>query len=168
MNLVAFDFFSITARMDIEHPPITYWLIVRKFAQIPLFNIKRNLSTGQTSLIGGKWRKAIRFRPLFWIPSLAGNLNLVKLFAFITALLTTLSFNAFAQDFLSFEEKEFLNNKESLKVGVLEGDWLPYWGDLASKEGINIEYAESMLHDLHVGAEYVPCLLYTSPSPRDY
>lgn len=107
-------------------------------------------------MIGGKWRKAIRFRPLFWIPSLAGNLNLVKLFAFITALLTTLSFNAFAQDFLSFEEREFLNNKESLKVGVLEGDWLPYWGDLASKEGINIEYAESMLHDLHVGAEYVP------------
>ncbi|MEF1203007.1 ATP-binding protein [Vibrio owensii] len=87
---------------------------------------------------------------------MAGNLNLVKLFAFITALLTTLSFNAFAQDFLSFEEREFLNNKESLKVGVLEGDWLPYWGDLASKEGINIEYAESMLHDLHVGAEYVP------------
>ncbi|MEF1261358.1 hypothetical protein QTO16_20985 [Vibrio harveyi] len=87
---------------------------------------------------------------------MAGNLNLVNLFAFITALLTTLSLNAFAQDFLSFEEREFLNNKESLKVGVLEGDWLPYWGDLASKEGINIEYAESMLHDLHVGAEYVP------------
>ncbi|HDM7598124.1 TPA: transporter substrate-binding domain-containing protein, partial [Staphylococcus aureus] len=25
-----------------------------------------------------------------------------------------------------------------------------------SKEGINIEYAESMLHDLHIDAEYVP------------
>ncbi|PMO36791.1 histidine kinase [Vibrio sp. 10N.222.52.B12] len=80
----------------------------------------------------------------------------MKIFALIPALLTALSFNALAQDFLSFEEREFLNTKNTLKVGVLEGDWLPYWGDLASKEGINIEYAESMLHDLHVGAEYVP------------
>lgn len=80
----------------------------------------------------------------------------MKLFAFIAALLTTLSFNASARDFLNAEDRTFLDNQSTLKVGVLEGDWLPYWGDLASKEGINIEYAETMLHDLNIEAEYVP------------
>lgn len=80
----------------------------------------------------------------------------MKLFAFIAALLTTLSFNATARDFLDAEDRTFLSNQNTLKVGVLEGDWLPYWGDLSSKEGINIEYAETMLHDLHIEAEYIP------------
>ncbi|WP_255903195.1 hypothetical protein [Vibrio campbellii] len=80
----------------------------------------------------------------------------MKLFASIAALLITLSFSALAEDFLSKNDRLFLDNQKSLKVGVLAGDWLPYWGNLESKEGINIEYAESMLHDLHIDAEYVP------------
>ncbi|WP_369522766.1 transporter substrate-binding domain-containing protein [Vibrio campbellii] len=80
----------------------------------------------------------------------------MKLFASIAALLITLSFSALAEDFLSKNDRLFLDNQKSLKVGVLAGDWLPYWGNLESKEGINIEYAESMLHDLQIDAEYVP------------
>ncbi|AYO11562.1 response regulator [Vibrio campbellii] len=80
----------------------------------------------------------------------------MKLFASIAALLITFSFSALAEDFLSKNDRLFLDNQKSVKVGVLAGDWLPYWGNLESKEGINIEYAESMLHDLHIDAEYVP------------
>ncbi|WP_322804525.1 transporter substrate-binding domain-containing protein [Vibrio alfacsensis] len=67
-----------------------------------------------------------------------------------------LSFNALSSEFLTVEEKQYLESQKTIKVGVLDGNWLPYWGDIESKKGINIEYAETMLNEFGVQAEYVP------------
>ncbi|CAE6928303.1 PhoQ Sensor [Vibrio sp. B1REV9] len=71
-------------------------------------------------------------------------------------LLFFLSFNVLSSEFLTEHEKQYLETNGTLKVGVLDGNWLPYWGDIESKKGINIEYAETMLNELGVEAEYVP------------
>jgi len=83
------------------------------------------------------------------------NNKIVKLFASITLLLITFSLSAVAEDFLTTEERLFLSKHKTVKIGVLAGDWLPYWGSLGSKEGINIEYAENMTQALNIKAEYV-------------
>ncbi len=100
--------------------------------------------------------KTYTIRSPFGLNFVIGHTKIVKKIASIAMLLFTLSFSALGSDFLNLEDRKFLETQQRIKVGVLEGDWLPYWGDLDSKEGINIEYAETMTHDLNVEAEYVP------------
>ncbi|MGR5130853.1 ATP-binding protein [Vibrio alfacsensis] len=80
----------------------------------------------------------------------------MKLFSPFAILLFLFAFNAQSESFLDNVEKEYLETKKTLKVGVLNANWLPYWGDVGSKEGINIDYAEAMVRELGVDAEYVP------------
>ncbi|MGR5237984.1 ATP-binding protein [Vibrio alfacsensis] len=80
----------------------------------------------------------------------------MRLFPLFAILLILFSFNTLSASFLNIEDKEYLETKKTLKIGVLNGSWLPYWGDIDSKEGINIEYAEAMVRELGVDAEYVP------------
>jgi two-component system sensor histidine kinase EvgS len=80
----------------------------------------------------------------------------VKIQSFLLIVLSSIAFTISAADLLSKEQQAYLKNNPSLKVGVLEGNWLPYWGDIRSKEGINIEYAETMAKELGITPEYVP------------
>ncbi|MGR4988709.1 ATP-binding protein [Vibrio rotiferianus] len=80
----------------------------------------------------------------------------MKIQSFLLIVLSSIAFTISAADLLSKEQQAYLKNNPSLKVGVLEGNWLPYWGDIRSKEGINIEYAETMAKELGITPEYVP------------
>ncbi|WP_440887680.1 ATP-binding protein [Vibrio sp. WZ-1] len=80
----------------------------------------------------------------------------MKIQSLLLIALSSITFAISAADLLSKEQQTYLKNNPSLKVGVLEGNWLPYWGDIRSKEGINIEYAETMTEELGITPEYVP------------
>ena len=62
----------------------------------------------------------------------------MKIQSLLLIVLSSIAFAISAADLLSKEQQTYLKNNPSLKVGVLEGNWLPYWGDIRSKEGLSL------------------------------
>ncbi|HAS6346874.1 transporter substrate-binding domain-containing protein [Vibrio sp. IRLE0018] len=58
-------------------------------------------------------------------------------------------------DYLSKADRDYLASHPVLKVGVLSGGWLPYWGGMGlAPQGIHHDYAMSFARELGVQIEY--------------
>lgn len=79
---------------------------------------------------------------------------LLRAFAFSLLLISNFTL---ADEYLTNEDRQYLQQQSILKVGVLSYPHMPYWGGIEKQpEGINHDYAVNIAQELGLTLEYVP------------
>ncbi|ASU21901.1 VieS [Vibrio qinghaiensis] len=81
-------------------------------------------------------------------------MNLLRIYLPLVLAFYLLFNHAYAADYLSDSDRIYLKTKETIVMGVLSEPWLPYWGGIENKTGIQHDYAVGIEKDLGIKIEY--------------